>query len=329
MNHDFATVGFVAVLLVLGSTAVGVAEQTQKKSSQFTSTFPVEKTNLVSVGRNPYFILEPGYRLHFKAEDATLLVTVIAETKTVDGVETRVVEERETEGGELIEVSRNYFAIDKTTNDVYYFGEDVDIYKGGKVVGHGGAWLSGVGGAKFGMMMPGKPKVGDRFYQELAPKVAMDRCEVVALSETIKTPAGAFKDCLRTKETSPLERGASVKVYAPGVGMVRDDEFMLVKVEQPAKGQTKESMKGWELYIWQDGGHTYFSLMFGTNRLKTAEEIAQAAVKGLDAIRPKLDELKRGEYVFVHGRRLAAPAPKEQAKAVAEYCRKIGLKVQP
>ena len=156
----------------------------------------------------------------------------------------------------------------------------------------------------------------------------MDRCEVVAVGAAIKTPAGAFTNCLRTKETSPLECGASVKVYAPGVGMVRDDEFLLAKVERPAKGQAKTSMKGWELYVWQQDGESHFSLLVGTNRLKTDEEIAQAAVKGIDAIKPKLDQLKAGQYVFVHGRRLNERAPEDRAKPVAEYCRKLRLKVQ-
>ena len=53
-------------------------------------------------------------------------------------------------------------------------------------------------------------------------------------------------------------------------------------------------MKGWELYIWQDCGNTYFSLMVVTNRLKTHEEIVKAAVQGLDAIKPKLEQLKEG-----------------------------------
>lgn len=94
------------------------------------------------------------------------------------------------------------------------------------------------------------------------------------------------------------------------------------------KERTTASMKGWEVYIWRDGGDTYCSLMVGTNRLKSDEEIAQAAVKGLDAIKPKLGQLKEGQSIFVHGRRLAAPAPVDQSKAVADYCRKIGLKVQ-
>ena len=157
---------------------------------------------------------------------------MLEETKIVDGVTTRVVEERETEGGKLAEVSRNYFAIDNATGDVYYFGEDVDVYKNGKVTGHEGAWLSGVNGAKFGLLVPGAPKVGDRYYQESAPKVAMDRAEVVATNAEIKVPAGTFKNCLHTKESSALESGSEDKYYAPGVGLIKDADFALVKIEK-------------------------------------------------------------------------------------------------
>ncbi len=169
-------------------------------------------------------------------------MTVTRKTKVVDGVETRVVEEREEKDGKLTEVSQNYFAIDKTTSAVYYFGEDVDDYKDGKVVSHEGAWLSGVNGARFGMMMPGKPKVGDKFQQETAPKVAMDRCEIAAMGKQIKTPAGTFKNCLCAKEGSSLENGTSDKVYAPGVGLVKDDEFLLTKIAKvvPKKKSAKQ-----------------------------------------------------------------------------------------
>ncbi|MEP0841347.1 MAG: hypothetical protein HRF43_01395, partial [Phycisphaerae bacterium] len=204
----------------------------------FRDSFPVDKANLVPTGRNPYFILEPGFRCHYAGGGETLVITVLDETRKVDGVLTRVVEEREEKNGKLAEVSRNFFAIDKNTLDVYYFGEEVDIYKNGKVVAHEGAWLSGEKGARFGLMMPGKPRVGDRFYQEYAPKQAMDRAEIVSLDASQKTPAGDFeKKCLYVKESSPLESGTSEKWYVAGIGLVRDEELLLTKVEDPKAGK--------------------------------------------------------------------------------------------
>lgn len=197
----------------------------------YRDTFTVDKAALTDSGRSTYFVLEPGYRLTFRNGKDTLIVSVLTDTKMVDEVRTRVVEERETSGGQLAEVSKNYFAIDKTTGDVYYFGEDVDEYKNGKIVGHGGAWLSGVNGAKFGLMLPGKPQVGDRYYQEVAPKTAMDRAEVVSISEDVTVPAGAFKRCLRTRESTPLESGVGDKWYAPGVGLIKDAGFALTRIE--------------------------------------------------------------------------------------------------
>jgi hypothetical protein len=206
-----------------------------KAGTAWRQEFKVDKANWIDHGTNPYFILEPGYRWRYKHGATVLTITVLDETKVVDGVTTRVLEEREEKGGQPLEVSRNYFAIDKSTNDVYYFGEDVDLYKDGQVAGHAGAWLSGVDGAKFGLMMPGKPKVGDRFYQEVAPKVAMDRAEIVSIDEKVETPVGKFENCLRIKETTPLEKGVSTKIFAPGVGLAKDDEFVLEAVEKPKK----------------------------------------------------------------------------------------------
>lgn len=211
----------------------GKPERDSAKAGEFRDTFNVDKANLVATGKNPYFSLEPGTKNVFKEGNLVLTITVLDETKVVDGVTTRVIEEREEEDGQPEEISRNFFAIDKTTGDVYYFGEEVDEYKDGKIASHGGAWLSGVKGAKFGLLMPAKPKLGDKFYQEIAPKVAMDRAEIVALDEELKTPAGTFK-CVHVKETSPLEKGASHKWYAEGVGLVKDDKAVLV---EPAKAK--------------------------------------------------------------------------------------------
>jgi hypothetical protein len=145
-------------------------------------------------------------------------------------VTTRVVEERETRAGQLVEVSRNFFAIGKRTHDVYDFGEAVDLYRDGRIVSHDGSWLAGVDSARFGLMMPGQPRRGERHYQELAPAVALDRAEVVGVSEAVTTPAGRFQNCLKVKDTTPLEPGANeYKYFAPGVGLVQDGNLKLVR----------------------------------------------------------------------------------------------------
>lgn len=118
---------------------------------------------------------------------------------------------------------------------------------------------------------------------------------------------------------------------APAAPAAKEDSETQGKTTRKRKARlarTEVSMKGWELYIWQQGGNTYFSLLEGTNRLKADDEITKAVVKGIDAIKAKLAELKAGEEVFIVGRKLTEPPPKDQATPVVEYGRKIGLKVQ-
>ena len=222
--------GAFAVLAGAPAVMSAVDRAPQKPDTAWTTTFDVEPGELVSSGRNPFFVLEPGYQLTLEDGKGRLVITVTGDTRTVAGIETRMVEERETEGGNLVEVSRNYYAISKKTNSVFYFGEEVDVYKDGKIANHEGAWLAGVNGAKFGLMMPGLPLIRARYYQEMAPKVAMDRAEIVSLGVTMKTPAGEFTNCLQTDESTPLEPLVKEsKHYARGIGLIQDGSLRLVK----------------------------------------------------------------------------------------------------
>jgi len=210
------------VLLVTGVLLAAPAD--------YQSAFPVDRRTLGTKGSNPWFPLTPGYRLSYQHGNDTDTLTVLDETKLIDGVETRVVEDREMKNGRLVELTRDYYAIDSLTNDVYYFGEDVDVYKNGKVAGHAGAWLSGVKGAKFGLMMPGSPKPGQRFYQERAPGVGMDRAEILSDGEKVTTLAGTFDKCIHVVETSAIEKGPhDHKWYAAGIGQVKDGNLVLMK----------------------------------------------------------------------------------------------------
>jgi hypothetical protein len=198
-------------------------------ASPWRDRFDINKADLQPAGTNPYIPMRPGRVLKLTHGNDTLTVTVLPDTQDVDGVKAGVLEERETKNGRLVEVSRNFMATDKRTGDVYYFGEDVDNYKDGKIVNHGSAWRAGVGGARFGLMIPSQPVVGQKFYQEVAPKVAMDRVEVVSIDETVTTAAGTFEHCVHLRETTPLERDVSHKYYAPGIGIIKDDEFELAE----------------------------------------------------------------------------------------------------
>jgi hypothetical protein len=57
--------------------------------------------------------------------------------------------------------------------------------------------------------------------------VALDRAEHVGVDLEVRVPAGRFDDCVRVKETTPLEAGAVFKTYCPGVGLVIDDALRL------------------------------------------------------------------------------------------------------
>ena len=199
----------------------------------FTDSFMLDKCDFASRGRNPFFVLEPGFKLILEGlegkEFVHLEITVLNERITITGVETRVVEEVETHDGLLVEISRNYFAICKPTNSVVYFGEDVDIYKDGVVVSHDGAWKAGKKGARAGLIMPGVLLLGARYFQEIAPDVALDRAEILSISEVLDTPAGTFEDVLKTEETTPLEPNSKgFKFYAPGIGLIQDSTVKLV-----------------------------------------------------------------------------------------------------
>jgi hypothetical protein len=180
---------------------------------------------------NPWFPLPVGKVSRLEGVEGTtplaVLITVLDQTEDVGGVVTRVVEERETEDGELIEVSRNFFA-QAPDGTVCYFGEDVDIYEAGEIVSHDGAWRAG-GELLPGIIMPADPRPGMSYAQEIAPGIAEDHADHIAQNEEISVTAGTFTETLRTREWTPLEPNeTSIKAYAHGVGLIIDDAIVLV-----------------------------------------------------------------------------------------------------
>jgi hypothetical protein len=88
-------------------------------------------------------------------------------------------------------------------------------------------------------------------------------------------------------------------------------------------------MKGYELYSWKFRGEWYFSLLVGTNRLKSRKEVTslKVRVKGVEALKLRLNRLSRGEEVsWSEGLIPRMVLPSDNIiKEVETYCNQQGL----
>lgn len=246
-NSRFSRLGSVLMLtLVFGLTGGAILAQCPD-DDEFTTEFRLQDCRFKAQGSNPYFILEPGYRLILEGEDEgeelVLWVTVLNDIEFIDAtalglgiVKTRVVEEREWVDGELEEVSRNFFVLCEPTNDVFYFGEEVDP--------PGGSWRVGVNGALPGLIMPGRFLLGSKYFQEIAAAdFAVDRGENTEMGLDVSVEAGDFTDCVEVIDTNPAElvcdaEEGDSKVYCPGIGLVIDEDAELTWYGFVPPGQT-------------------------------------------------------------------------------------------
>ena len=98
---------------------------------------------------------------------------------------------------------------------------------------------------------------------------------------------------------------------------------------QPAATQLAESMKGYELYSWQDGSQWKFSLLVGTNREKTLDEIksTDTVLLGVDALKSVLEKILSGQYVTWSSKDTLSFPPDDIIKQVEQICKEKGLKL--
>lgn len=133
-----------------------------------------------------------------KMGGATVNAAIYRDTVWIDADDDGVYEKNE-----LHEDVKDYMALNKTTNDIWYFGEDVSYYEDGKLIGHEGTWLAGVDGAKPGIFVKNNPVAGDSYLQECWDGEAEDTVDVLSTTATVKTVLGEFKNCLKTYDYNP------------------------------------------------------------------------------------------------------------------------------
>jgi hypothetical protein len=175
---------------------------------------------------NPYLPLTVGSRWVYRETedgepDQKVVVEVTGKTKQIaNGVKALVVRDTVTQGGELVELTDDWYAQDAEGN-VWYLGEDTAEYENGKRVCRCGSFEAGVDGAEPGVIMPANPQVGMEYRQEFYEGEAEDEGKVLSLDEMAEVPMGHYAKTLMTRDTNPLEPKVSEhKFFAEGVGLV-------------------------------------------------------------------------------------------------------------
>ena len=170
--------------------------------------------------------LQPGTQFVFTGKsvdgEKRLVFTVTDLVKVVGGVRNVVIWDRDYTDGELVEAELAFFAQDNDGN-VWHTGEYPEEYENGKIADVP-AWLAGVAGARAGIEMKAKPRVGTGGYEQgyAPPPVNWnDHAQVFKTGQKSCVPVRCYENVLITREFTPGEPGSQLKYYASGVGNMR------------------------------------------------------------------------------------------------------------
>jgi hypothetical protein len=169
--------------------------------------------------------MSPGSRWVYRetggGEVQRVVVTVTDRTKTIDGIEARVVHDLvTTPDGEKVEDTFDWYAQDKDGN-LWYLGEDTKEYESGKVVSTAGSWEHGVDGAEAGIIVAAEPEQGLAYREEYYAGEAEDAAEVLSVGAKVQVPFGFFENAMITRNYSGIEpKVEELKFYAKDVGPV-------------------------------------------------------------------------------------------------------------
>jgi CzcA family heavy metal efflux pump len=255
-----------AVLLLIAALALGAcggAESAASKKPATDKDLSAQRFSNPTTIDSKWHPAAPGMQYVFEgqanrgqgAAPHRVIFTVTDLTKKINGVQTRVLWDRDLGSGKLQEGELTFFAQDDAGN-VWNFGEYPEQYDAhGRLTGAPDTWISGLDGAKAGIMMRADPKPATSSYlQGNAPKIGFgDTAKVKQLGQRACVPGRCYPNALVIDETNPLEpdNGHQLKYYAAGIGNVKvvpkggDEKEILVltKVRKLSAGAMARARK--------------------------------------------------------------------------------------
>jgi hypothetical protein len=170
-------------------------------------------------------------------------------------------------------------------------------------------------------------------------------------------PSTSAASTMSTATTIPTASTVPTASTIPTASAVSADSTVPATLTVPAASTMSTatltvpypSMKGYEIYSWPAEDDWYFTVIIGTNRLKTYEEITSAedvitedgwkkvTVKGVDSVKAVLSQLPKGEQVSwigsnwlkqVHGATGNLTLPDQRViDNVEMYCNEVNVEL--
>jgi hypothetical protein len=224
------TLGAAAVAVALAAVALvacggGSADTPAAADVAHRAVRPSDYGN-TATNRNRFFPLKPGYqsvRLGKVNRGSRRLahrrVTTVTDVfKVIDGVRAVAILDQDFDGGQIGEQALDFLAVDRR-GTVTYLGSYTEAYEGGQFVNANDGWLAGTKGAKAGIYMLAKPRVGSPAYtQEDQPGSDPTIAKVVKAGIRKCVPFKCYTGVLVIEED-----GSENKYFAPGVGGIKTE----------------------------------------------------------------------------------------------------------
>jgi hypothetical protein len=216
LRHSRNLVTFVA-LLAAGAVVAALADSPASGAGPRTSR---------AAPANPWQPLTPGLqsvaRGYVNAGSRRLphirVYTVTDVVKVIHGVRSVAVLDQDIDGGQIVEQAIDYLSAD-ARGTIWYRGSYTEGYESGRFLNALDGWLDGRQGAKAGIFMPGRPRVGTpSYFQQQVPGLEATSAQVVRTRQSKCVPFRCFKNVVVI-----LEGGDEYKYYAPGVGGIRTE----------------------------------------------------------------------------------------------------------
>jgi hypothetical protein len=191
-------------------------------------------------GSNPFQPLQVGNHWEYAGGDETIVIDILDETKSIEGVTCVTQRDEAFEEGAVTESTDDWIA-QHLAGDTWYCGEisqNFELFEGDdpevpELVDVEGSWKAGRDGAKPGILVPADAPLGFTYRQEYAVGDAEDVATVVSrtygygddpeLDELVPEELAELlcdDDCMVTRDSTPLEPGVyELKYYAPGIGL--------------------------------------------------------------------------------------------------------------